>query len=249
MTGKAFNGMMFLMKIILIVCGLIFVAFSFSYADVYQYVAEDGVVCYTDLPFGKKAEIVIREKVKSTPSLQQSDRTEYQDTTYYHSIVREKATKYNVDPLLVKAVIKTESNWNERAVSRKGAMGLMQLMPSTANDMNVRNPFNPEENIEGGVKYLSYLLERFNGDLTLALSAYNAGPKWVEKFGVIPPITETKQYVNKVLSLYNSKAGYSVTTADTEKGKRPEPIYKVSLKDGSVLFTNSPFLLTDAVRF
>lgn len=250
MTGKAFNGMMFLMKFILIVCGVIFVAFSFSYADVYQYIAEDGVVCYTDLPFGKKTEIVIREKkVKSTPPQQPSDSTDYKDTTNYHSIVHEKATKYNLDPLLVKAVIKTESNWNERAVSRKGAMGLMQLMPSTASDMNVRNPFNPEENIEGGVKYLRYLLERFNGDLTLALAAYNAGPKWVEKFGVIPPITETKQYVNKVLSLYSGKAGYSVTTADTGKEKRTEPIYKVSLKDGTVLFTNSPFLLKDAVRF
>jgi hypothetical protein len=241
--------MMFLMKNILIVCGLILFFSSLSYADVYQYLSEDGVVCYTDLPFDKKAKIVIREKVKSTPSQQQADRTDYQNTTYYHSIVHEKATKYNVDPLLVKAVIKTESNWNERAVSRKGAIGLMQLMPSTANDMKVRNPFNPEENIEGGVKYLRYLLERFNGDLTLALSAYNAGPKWVEKFGVIPPITETKQYVNKVLSLYTGKAGYPLTTADTEKEKRPEPIYKVSLKDGTVLFTNSPFLLKDAVRF
>jgi hypothetical protein len=249
LTGKAFNGMMFLMKIILIVCGFIVVAISFSYADVYQYIAEDGVVCYTDLPFDKKAEIVFREKVKSTSSQQQADRTDYKNTTNYHSIVHEKATKYNVDPLLVKAVIKTESNWNERAVSRKGAMGLMQLMPSTASDMNVRNPFNPEENIEGGVKYLRYLLERFNGDLTLALAAYNAGPKWVEKFGVIPPITETKQYVNKVLSLYNGKAGYSLTTADTEKEKRPEPIYKVSLKDGTVLFTNSSFLLKDPARF
>ena len=112
MTGKAFNDMMFLMKIILIVCGLIIVAFSFSYADVYEYIAEDGVVSYTDLPIGKKAEIVIREKVKSTPSQQQADRTDYKNTTNYHSIVHEKATKYNVDPLLVKAVIKTESNWN-----------------------------------------------------------------------------------------------------------------------------------------
>lgn len=249
MTGKAFNGMMFLMKIILIIWGLVLFLHPLSYADVYQYVSEDGVVCYTDLPFGKKADLVIKEKAGTAPSRQSSDSTNYKDTLDYHSIVHEKATKYNLDPLLVKAVIMTESNWNERAVSRKGAMGLMQLMPSTASDMNVRNPFNPEENIEGGVKYLRYLLERFNGDLTLALAAYNAGPKWVEKFGVIPPITETKQYVNKVLALYHGNSPYPPTATKTGKEKRTEPIYKVNLDDGTVLFTNSSFLLKDAVRF
>lgn len=244
-----FNGMIALMKNILIVCGLILFLFTLSYADVYKYISEDGIVCYTDLPFGKKADIVIREKVESTPSQPQAGRTFSKNTTNYHSIVHEKASKYNLDPLLVKAVIKTESNWNERAVSRKGAMGLMQLMPSTASEMNVRNPFNPEENIEGGVRYLRHLLERFNGDLTLALAAYNAGPKWVEKFGFIPPITETKQYVNKVLSLYNGRSTHPLTAPDTEKEKRSEPIYKITLKDGTVLFTNSPFLLKEAVRF
>lgn len=149
LTGKAFNGMMFLMKIILIICGLVLFLYSLSYADVYQYVSEDGIVCYTDLPFGKKADLVIKEKTGTAPSQQSSGSTDYKDTIDYHSIVHEKATKYNLDPLLVKAVIKTESNWNERAVSRKGAMGLMQLMPSTASDMNVRNPFNPEEEYRG----------------------------------------------------------------------------------------------------
>lgn len=251
LTGKVFNGMITLMKKILIVCGLMLVFFSISYshANVYQYISEDGTVCYTDLPFGKKANIVIREKVDANPFQQQTGRTNFKDTTSYHSIVHEKATKYKIDPSLVKAVIMTESNWNERAVSRKGAMGLMQLMPSTASDMNVRNPFNPEENIEGGVKYLRHLLERFNGDLTLALAAYNAGPKWVEKFGVIPPITETRRYVNKVLSLYNGKTTHPLTAIDTEKEKSSEPIYKVVLKDGTMLFTNSSYLLKDAVRF
>jgi soluble lytic murein transglycosylase-like protein len=123
----------------------------------------------------------------------------------------------------------------------------MQLMPSTANDMNVHNPFNPEENIEGGIKYLKYLLERFNGDLTLALAAYNAGPKTVEKFGLVPPITETRQYVSKVLSLYNGKMTSLAEDEQTEK--KPDPIYKIILEDGTVLFTNSTFLSKKPVRF
>jgi hypothetical protein len=243
---------MFLMKKVLIICGFILIFVSFSYADVYQYTSEDGVVCFTDLPFNKKAALVIKDqkdKTDPSPFRQRYERIAYKDTEYYRGIIHEKASKYNLDPSLVKAVIKTESNWNERAVSRKGAIGLMQLMPSTASDMDVRNPFNPEENIEGGVKYLRYLLERFNGDLTLALAAYNAGPKWVDKFGVVPPITETKQYVKKVLSLYNGSSPYSLTATDMEKEKKPDPIYKVSLQDGTVLFTNSPFMLKDAVRF
>src|SRR4030043_949561 len=239
---------MFLMEKVLIICGLILIFVSFSYADVYQYTAEDGVVCYTDLPFGKKADLIMKDKRELPPTKQRYDRTVYKDTEYYQSIIHEKASKYNIDPSLVKAVIKTESNWNEKAVSRKGAIGLMQLMPSTANDMNVRNPFNPEENIEGGVKYLRYLLGRFNGDLTLALAAYNAGPTWVEKFGGIPPITESKQYVRKVLSLYSGNTAHPLTELDSEQDK-PERVYKVVLKDGTVLFTNSTFLVKDTVGF
>lgn len=230
------------------VLGFIVFLSSPSYADIYKYVDENGVVCYTDAPFSKKANLVMREKTEATQSRPNTTRKDSQDSTNYHSLVHEKATKYKIDPLLVKAVIKTESNWNEWAVSRKGAMGLMQLMPATAREMNVRNPFNPEENIDGGVKYLRYLLERFNGDLTLALAAYNAGPTWVEKFGVIPPITETKQYVRKVLSLYNGNTAYPLTALDSEQDN-PERIYKVVLKDGTVLFTNSTFLVKDTVGF
>ena len=105
----------------------------------------------------------------------------------------------------------------------------MQLMPATAREMDVSNPFNPEENIDGGTKYLRYLLDRFNGDLKLALAAYNAGPASIRKYGGIPPIRETQLYVKQVLKLYNG--------AD-KSGKKT--IYKVSFNDGSVLYTNTP---------
>lgn len=228
----------------IIFCFILFVV-SVASADIYKYIDENGVICYTDTPFGKKAKKVIKENTNSTP-VQQLAKIDSRGTTNYHRIVHEKATEYDIDPSLIKAVIKTESNWNHRAISRKGAMGLMQLMPSTANDMDVRNPFNPEENIEGGTKYLKYLLKRFNGDLILALAAYNAGPKIVEKFGLVPPITETKQYVHKVLSLYNGKMTYK---DDSLTEKKPASIYKIILEDGTVLFTNSTLLTKDPVRF
>ncbi|MFZ6017342.1 MAG: transglycosylase SLT domain-containing protein [Nitrospirota bacterium] len=212
-------------------------------ADIYRYVDENGIVCYTNTPFMKKAERVIKETNRlyqnQKKAIQTRDMKIERDKDY-HKVIYEKAVKYEIDPSLVKAIIKTESNWNQRAVSRKGAMGLMQLMPATASEMALHDPFNPEENIEGGTRYLRYLLERFNGDLTLALAAYNAGPKTIEIFGTIPPITETRQYVNKVLSLYNGKA---------TKKKRLEPIYKVVLQDGTILFTNSPLFKPDITRF
>src|SRR4030042_1427328 len=237
------------MRYMLIVFCFVLFIFNAAYADIYKYVDENGIICYTDAPFGKKANRVIKEKADTTPVQQQTARTDSKGNTDYHGIVYEKAAVYNIDPSLIKAVIKTESNWNSRAVSRKGAIGLMQLMPATASDMNVRNPFNPEENIEGGTRYLKYLLERFNGDLTLALAAYNAGPKTVEKFGFVPPITETKQYVNKVLSLYNGKTRHLLTGNNPDKKEKPEPIYKVILEDGTILFTNSAFFLKNSDRF
>ncbi|MEW6162386.1 MAG: lytic transglycosylase domain-containing protein [Nitrospirota bacterium] len=224
--------------------------FSVAYADIYKYIDENGVVCYTNAPFGKKADIVIREEVEAISYQPRTERKNSKDTTNYRGIIHEKATKYKIDPSLVKAVIKTESNWNERAVSREGAMGLMQLMPFTASEMDVRNPFNPEENIEGGTRYLKYLLDRFNGDLNLTLAAYNAGPRSVKKLGLVPPITETRQYVDKVLSLYkNGRTTHPSLALDKLREKRPEPIYKVILEDGTLLFTNSTLLLKDAVRF
>jgi len=122
------------------------------------------------------------------------------DITKYDSLIAKASQKYNVESALIKAVIKAESNFNHMAVSRKGARGLMQLMPSTASSLQVRDSFHPENNIEGGVRYLRYLLKYFNDNLPLALAAYNAGENAVIKHGGIPPYRETQTYVQRVMS-------------------------------------------------
>jgi hypothetical protein len=127
-------------------------------------------------------------------------------STKFDELFNEIARTYNLDPKLLHAIAKVESNYNPRAVSPKGALGVMQLIPSTARLVGVSDPFDPRENIHGGARYLRYLLDKF-GDLTLALAAYNAGPKAVEAYGGIPPYAETQRYVRSVLSLYQRLKG------------------------------------------
>lgn len=206
-------------------------------AEIYRYVDANGVESYTDLPLNSKAE---RIKTAETSPVNEAAKKDYGRQKGVHAIVYEKAEKYDLDPSLVNAVIKAESNGNPYAVSRKGAMGLMQLMPVTAGELQVFHPFDPEENIEGGAKYLKSLIDKFNGDLTLALAAYNAGSKAVEKAGAVPDISETRQYVNKVLSMYKGKTTLPVSKPVVYAERRPEVIYKVVTDDGTILFTNSP---------
>jgi soluble lytic murein transglycosylase-like protein len=126
----------------------------------------------------------------------------------YEPLIVQASTKYSVDPDIVRAVIKVESNFNNHAVSSKGAQGLMQLMPQTARDLGVNDPFEPESNIHGGVLYLSRLLNTLNGDLQLSLAAYNAGLERVIARKEIPAIRETKNYVQQVMSHYSKLKGY-----------------------------------------
>ena len=120
----------------------------------------------------------------------------------FHPIIYQVAERYEVEPAIIKAIIMAESSFNPKAVSHKGAQGLMQLMPRTAKYMGVKDSFNPEHNIDGGVKYFKILLDRFNGDVRLALAAYNAGSRNVRKYNGVPPFKATKLYIKKVLQYY-----------------------------------------------
>ena len=131
------------------------------------------------------------------------------------SIVRRVADRYRIDPELIRAIIQTESDYDPGAVSSKGAMGLMQLIPATAERFGVENPFDPGQNIKGGVIYLKYLLNLFGGSLPLSLAAYNAGENTVIRSGGIPAIPETQNYVRKVTSLYRVPVSGSQSQADS----------------------------------
>jgi soluble lytic murein transglycosylase-like protein len=140
------------------------------------------------------------EPAQTAPSLP----TETLKSTPYGEIIAAVSEAHGVDPMLVKALIQVESNYKPRARSPKGAMGLMQLMPATAREYKVRNPFDPKSNIEAGIKHLKSLIERFDG-VEMALAAYNAGEGAVRKFKGIPPYRETRNYVSKILSLAGLK--------------------------------------------
>jgi soluble lytic murein transglycosylase-like protein len=139
-----------------------------------------------------------------------------------------------VDPALIRAVIETESNWKTTAVSRKGAQGLMQLVPGTARQLGVYNAFDPKQNLDGGVRYLHTLLERYNGDLDRALAAYNAGPGAVDRARGVPWYRETREYVRKVTDSYFRPGSDRLHHGFGAS----HPIYRLVDEDGRVVFTN-----------
>ncbi len=174
---------------------LLFPGMGFS--GIYVMVDANGVYHFTNVPTSNRYKLFIRDK--STRAVL---RSYTRDPLQYEPLIKRYARKYGVDKALIKAVIHAESDFNPYAVSSKGAQGLMQLMPETAQDLSVQDVFNPEENIRAGVQYLKMLLKKFKGDLSLSLAAYNAGPHRVDQFGKIPPYRETRAYIKKVLTYY-----------------------------------------------
>ncbi len=185
-------------------------------AEMYVCVDAAGKEQYTNMvtsancrPLASRTTVVRRPgsrgSVQSLPTLRQ--RVSRDPSSYDHHISK-VSRRYNVDPYLIKAVIKAESDFDCYALSKKGAQGLMQLMPATARELKVRNPFNPHENIDGGTRYLRDMLDLFEGDVPLSLAAYNAGPTLVRRLQKIPRIPETIRYVRKVLGYYKGYRGF-----------------------------------------
>jgi hypothetical protein len=193
------------LKILAAVSAVVFFFPTGALADIYKYVDNEGVIHFTNVPTDGKFKLFYREKpVHFQPTLAPQ-------LEKYDLLIFKAAEKYNMDYNLIKAVIKAESNFNPQAVSRAGARGLMQLMPKTAYAYQVKDSFQPEENIEGGVRYLRYLLNLFQGDLYLSLAAYNAGENAVISYSGVPPYRETRTYVQRVLRFYQEYSKESKT--------------------------------------
>ena len=187
--------------VLLAVSVVIFVAAPAG-AQTYSLVSPDGTVYFTNLP-----------------------------TRTYARDINEAAARYAVPERLIWAVIRAESGFQPRAVSRRGAGGLMQLMPETAAILGVRDVFDPHQNIDAGVRHLRALIERFGHDLRLAVAAYNAGEKAVLRYGSVPPYRETQQYVTRVLRFYD---------APVKQVELPGGIHQIIERDGTIVYTNMP---------
>lgn len=161
-------------------------------ADIYRYQDEEGAWHFSNYNSDRRYKLYLKYHNNPTQYIKDYDKE-----------INEASKEYGIDSSLIKAVIHAESAFDHKATSSKGAQGLMQLMPYTADYLSVDNPYDPEENISGGTKYLSILMERFKNDTELVLAAYNAGPESVEKYNGVPPFEETKNFIKKVMTYYD----------------------------------------------
>jgi soluble lytic murein transglycosylase len=185
----------------LIVLALVASASLQASAAVYRYVDDRGVVHFTDRPEDQRYVWVPTRRNDFALRQQDRRRMKLPPGDQYDKLILRSARNHRVEPALVKAVIAAESNFKPTAVSRVGAQGLMQLMPETARELGVENPFHPAQNVDGGTRYLRDMLDRF-GDLKRAVAAYNAGPEAVDRYRGVPPYPETLDYVARVLNYY-----------------------------------------------
>jgi soluble lytic murein transglycosylase-like protein len=171
--------------------------------QIYAYVDADGLRHYTDVPDNNRYRLLVLSPRDRTASGDRYDAMLLAKAGQYDSIIERAAVSAAVEPNLLRAVIVVESGFNSRAVSKRGAMGLMQLMPATATRYGAANPFDPHDNVHAGAQYLKFLMDRFGQDMRLALAAYNAGENAVDRNGgQIPPFSETMAYVPRVLHIY-----------------------------------------------
>jgi soluble lytic murein transglycosylase len=197
MRRKKIRSIYYLLAITIV---FVFSATVCVQADIYRYIDADGVMHFTNAPTESDRDyrVYIRER-----SSYRSSR--FYSPDKYDELISVASKQYGVDSRLVKAIIKAESDFNPKAVSKKGAMGLMQIMPQNFQRLDIEDPFNPRENIMGGTRYFRYLYDRFDGKLALSLAAYNAGPTAVDNYNkTIPPYRETEQYVQRVLTYYRN---------------------------------------------
>ena len=169
----------------------LFVAVPVVQADIYLFIDSQGVLHFTNAPTSSQYTLYIKERPKPATA-----------TKKYDGIIQEASNTFGLSFSLLKAMIKVESDFDSRAVSKKGALGLMQIMPQNLQAFNIREPYDPKDNIMGGARYFKSLVERFEGKLPLALAAYNAGPTIVDKYRDIPPFKETQDYVKKVMKYF-----------------------------------------------
>src|SRR6266446_4489813 len=197
-------------------------------AEVYRLATSDGTVHFTNAPTDPR----YRGLGYSSGTAAGWLRLARADTERYAAEIRDASERYGVPERLVQAVIRVESAFNPHAVSVKGAQGLMQLMPQTASMLGVRNSFDPQQNIDGGVRHLRGLIDRFGNDLPLALAAYNAGEKAVVANRGIPPYPETRDYVTRVMYYYDGTTNGAPTP--------PTTVYRTVGDDGAIVYTNIP---------
>jgi len=180
---------------IFIAAVLIVIMIDSGHADIYKYIDSNGILHFTNTPTSSNYRLYIKERPPATSLNAYS-------TSKYDPIITAASKQHGVSVPLLKAIIKVESDYNPRAISKKGAKGLMQIMPGTLKALSINNGFDPQENIMGGAQYFKQLFNRYKGKLPLALAAYNAGPGVVDRFRSIPPIRETEEYVQKVIKYY-----------------------------------------------
>jgi soluble lytic murein transglycosylase-like protein len=201
----------------------------------YKYVDESGVQVFTNIP---PVRPIPGLEVTGAPVQEAPVDAAKPKSASYDPIIEKYASNYQLDPHLIRSIIATESGFNPKAVSPKGARGLMQLMPETAARLGVKNSFDPEQNIQGGVKHFKFLMDNFKNNVELSLAAYNAGENLVQRIGRVPAIRETRDYVQSVTKRYGKLE--MTSQAQVEDMQKNPPIFRFVDETGTLHLTNIP---------